>query len=170
MIAAGAWSKQLAAEAGDQVILETERGYHALIKDPGFELRLPVMPSDGKMSNVMTPQGLRLAGQVELAGLDAAPNWKRAEILRDFALRTWPGLPRDLPADRIKVWMGHRPSTPDGLPCIGLASGCADVVHAFGHGHIGLTAGPMTGKLVADLLAGRAPRINLAPYTARRFR
>ena len=170
VIAAGAWSKQLAAEAGDQVILETERGYHALIKDPGFELRLPVMPSDGKMSNVMTPQGLRLAGQVELAGLDAAPNWKRAEILRDFALRTWPGLPRDLPADRIKVWMGHRPSTPDGLPCIGLASGCADVVHAFGHGHIGLTAGPMTGKLVADLLAGRAPRINLAPYTARRFR
>jgi D-amino-acid dehydrogenase len=170
VIAAGAWSKQLAAEAGDQVILETERGYHALIKDPGFELRLPVMPSDGKMSNVMTPQGLRLAGQVELAGLDAAPNWKRAEILRDFAVRTWPGLPRDLPADRVKVWMGHRPSTPDGLPCIGFASGCADVVHAFGHGHIGLTAGPMTGKVVADLVAGRAPRVNTAPYSARRFR
>jgi D-amino-acid dehydrogenase len=170
VIAAGAWSKTLAAEAGDAVPLETERGYHALIKDPGIELRLPVMPSDGKMSNVMTPQGLRLAGQVELAGLDAAPNWKRAEILRDFALRTWPGLPRDLPADRVKVWMGHRPSTPDGLPCIGPASGCADVLHAFGHGHVGLTAGPATGKLVADLIAGRAPGIDPAPYAARRFR
>jgi D-amino-acid dehydrogenase len=169
VIAAGAWSKTLAAVAGDAVPLETERGYHALIKDPGIELCLPVMPSDGKMSNVMTPQGLRLAGQVELAGLDAVPNWKRAEILRDFALRTWPGLPRDLPADRVKVWMGHRPSTPDGQPCIGPASGCADVLHAFGHGHVGLTAGPATGRLVADLIAGRAPGIDPAPYAARRF-
>jgi D-amino-acid dehydrogenase len=170
VIAAGAWSKALATAAGDAVPLETERGYHALIRDPGIELRLPVMPSDGKMAHVMTPQGLRLAGQVELAGLDAAPNWKRAEILRDFALHTWPDLPRDLPADRVKFWMGHRPSTPDGLPCIGPASGCADVVYAFGHGHIGLTAGPATAKLVADLIAGRTPRVDPAPYTARRFR
>jgi D-amino-acid dehydrogenase len=66
--------------------------------------------------------------------------------------------------------MGHRPSTPDGLPCIGPASGCADVVYAFGHGHIGLTAGPATGKLVADLIAGRTPRVDPAPYAARRFR
>jgi D-amino-acid dehydrogenase len=160
----------LAAEAGDYVPLETERGYHALIADPGIELRLPMMPSDGKMAHVMTPQGLRIAGQVELAGLDAAPNWKRAEILRDFALSTWPGLPRDLPAERVKVWMGHRPSLPDGLPCIGPASGCPDVMYAFGHGHIGLTAGPATGALVADLIAGRAPKVDPSPYAARRFR
>jgi D-amino-acid dehydrogenase len=170
VIAAGAHSKALAAQAGDYVPLETERGYHAVVKDPGIEPRIPVMPSDGKMAHVMTPAGLRLAGQVELAGLDAAPNWKRAEILRDFALTTWPGLPRDLPAERVKVWMGHRPSMPDGLPCIGVASDCADVLHAFGHGHVGLTAGPATGKLVADLVAGRAPLIDPAPYTARRFR
>jgi D-amino-acid dehydrogenase len=170
VIAAGAWSKALAAEAGDYVPLETERGYHALIADPGIELRLPMMPSDGKMAHVMTPQGLRIAGQVELAGLDAAPNWKRAEILRDFALSTWPGLPRDLPAERVKVWMGHRPSLPDGLPCIGPASGCPDVMYAFGHGHIGLTAGPATGALVADLIAGRAPKVDPSPYAARRFR
>lgn len=170
VIAAGAWSKTLAAQAGDYVPLETERGYHALIKDPGIAPRLPVMPSDGKMSNVMTPQGLRLSGQVELAGLHAAPNWKRAEILRDFAASVWPDLPRDLPADRVKFWMGHRPSTPDGMPCIGLASGCQDVVHAFGHGHIGLTAGPATGKLVADLIAGRTPKVDPTPFSVRRFR
>jgi D-amino-acid dehydrogenase len=169
VIAAGAWSKVLAAQAGDRVPLETERGYHVVITDPGIAPRLPVMPSDGKMSNVMTPQGLRLAGQVELAGIDAEPNWKRAEVLRDFALRMWPGLPRDLPAERVKMWMGHRPSMPDGLPCIGFASGCADVVHAFGHGHIGLTAGPGTAKLVADLIAGRRPQVDPAPFSARRF-
>jgi len=113
--------------------------------------------------------GLRIAGQVELAGLAAAPDWRRSEILRDYALRTFPGLPRDLPADRVKVWMGHRPSTPDGLPVIGPASGCADVVYAFGHGHVGLTTGPITGRLVADLLGGHPPVIDPAPYSARRF-
>jgi D-amino-acid dehydrogenase len=169
VISAGARSRTLAAAAGDRVSLETERGYHAVIENPGIELRYPVMPSDGKMANVMTNHGLRMAGQVELAGLDAAPNWKRAEILRDFALRTWPGLPRDLPADRVKLWMGHRPSTPDGLPCIGPASGSADIVHAYGHGHVGLAGGAMTGRLVADVVSGVAPTIDLAPFSPQRF-
>jgi D-amino-acid dehydrogenase len=170
VIAAGAWSKTLAAAVGDVVPLETERGYHVLIKDPGISPRYPVQPSDGKMACVMTPAGLRMAGQVELAGLEAAPNWERAEVLLRFARKVFPEIPADLPRDRIKVWMGHRPSTPDGLPCIGSASGCADVVHAFGHGHIGLTAGAMTGKLVADLVSGRTPPFDLSPYSATRFR
>jgi D-amino-acid dehydrogenase len=169
VIAAGAWSKMLAAAAGDRVLLETERGYHAVISDPGIAPRYPVMPSDGKMACVMTPAGLRLAGQVELAGLDAAPNWQRAEVLLAFARRIYPGLPADIPPERVKLWMGHRPSTPDGLPCLGPASGCADVIHAFGHGHVGLTAAARTGKVVADLLAGRTPPFDLAPYAASRF-
>ena len=85
VIAAGAHSKALARAAGDPVSLETERGYHAVITDPGIAPRYPVMPSDGKMACVMTPAGLRLAGQVELAGLDAAPNWRRGEVLLKFA-------------------------------------------------------------------------------------
>ena len=170
VIAAGAFSKPLAAAAGDRVLLETERGYHVVISDPGVAPRYPMMPSDGKMACVMTPGGLRLAGQVELAGLRAAPDWRRAEVLLAFARKVYPGLPADLPAERVKLWMGHRPSTPDGLPVLGRASGCADVVHAFGHGHVGLTAAAMTGKLVADLVAGRPPPFDLAPYAAARFR
>jgi D-amino-acid dehydrogenase len=106
---------------------------------------------------------------VELAGLDAAPNWQRAAVLRDFARQVFPDLPADLPEGKVKVWMGHRPSTPDGLPCIGPASGCADVVHAFGHGHVGLTAGAMTARLVADLMGGKPAAFPLAPYAAQRF-
>ncbi len=154
---------------GDRVPLETERGYHAVITQPGIAPRYPVMPSDGKMACVMTPQGLRLAGQVELAGLDAAPNWRRAEVLRDFARQVFPDLRRDLPEGAVKVWMGHRPSMPDGLPCIGPASGCGDVVHAFGHGHVGLTAGAATGRLVADLVGGRQPEMGIGAYSAGRF-
>ena len=169
VICAGARSRGLARAAGDRVPLETERGYHAMIADPGTGPRHPIMPSDGKMAVTMTRGGLRIAGQVELAGLDAPPDWRRADILRDYALRTFPNLPRDLPAERVKVWIGHRPSTPDSLPVIGPAGGCADIVHAFGHGHVGLAAGPVTGRLVADLVAGRAPVIDPAPYSPRRF-
>lgn len=170
MIAAGAYSKVLAAAAGDRVLLETERGYHVVISDPGVAPRYPVMPSDGKMACVMTPAGLRLAGQVELAGLQAAPNWQRAEVLLRFVRKVYPAVPADLPAERVKMWMGHRPSTPDGLPVLGPASGSADIIHAFGHGHVGLTAGATTGKVVADLVAGRQPGLDLAPYSAARFR
>jgi len=169
VIAAGAWSKALASAAGDFVPLETERGYHVTITDPGVEPRYPVMPSDGKMAFAMTPAGLRTGGQVELAGLDAAPDWRRADVLLKFVREVYPGVPADLPPERIKVWMGHRPSTPDGLPCLGVASGCADVVHAFGHGHVGLTAGATTGRLVAEIIGGGPVSIDLAPYAARRF-
>jgi D-amino-acid dehydrogenase len=170
VIAAGAQSRPLAAAAGDRVPLETERGYHAVIEGAEVGPRTPLMPSDGKMAITMTARGLRVAGQVEIAGLTAAPNWKRAEILRDHLLRSFPGLPRDLSPERVRLWMGHRPSLPDGLPCLGPASATPDIVHAFGHGHVGLVAGPRTGRLVAALLAGRVAEVPLGPFDPRRFR
>lgn len=169
VIAAGAFSKTLAAAAGDRVSLETERGYHATILGAECGPRTPLMPSDGKMAHTVTRGGLRIAGQVELAGLAARPNWRRAEILRDFALRTYPRLPRTLGPERVRFWMGHRPATPDSLPCIGPASASPDIVHAFGHGHVGLAAGATTGRLVADLIGGRRPAFDLSPYAPQRF-
>lgn len=169
VIAAGAWSKPLAQLAGDDVALETGRGYLVVIRDPGFALGQPIMPSDGQMANIMTPQGLRLAGQMEIAGLEAKRNVRRARVLFNHALGTYPGLPSPVPRENIAIWMGHRPSTPDSLPCIGPASGCADIVHCFGHGHIGLAAGAISGRLAADLVAGRTPVIDPAPYDPGRF-
>ena len=169
VICAGAYSRDLAAAAGSDVPLETERGYHAMILETEIGPRTPLMPYDGKMSVTLTDRGLRCAGQVEIAGLAAAPNWKRAAILRDHLLRSFPNLPRDLPADRVKVWMGHRPSMPDGLPCIGPAGASGDVLLAFGHCHVGLVAGPRTALAVAGLLTGRAPDLPLAPFNPSRF-
>jgi D-amino-acid dehydrogenase len=168
VLAAGARSAALAAAAGDRVVLETERGYHAVIAAPEVMPRHPIMPSDGKMVYTPMDGGLRVAGQVELAGLEAAPNWQRAEVLRRHLQASFPDLARDLPPERIRVWMGHRPSTPDGLPCIGPGN-CPDVIHAYGHGHIGLSTGPLTGALVADVIAGRKPRIDIAPFSPGRF-
>ncbi|MBP0443861.1 FAD-binding oxidoreductase [Roseomonas sp. SSH11] len=169
VIAAGARSKHLAAAAGSRVPLETERGYHAVVLDAEVGPRIPIMPSDGKMGITPTRAGLRASGQVEIAGLEAAPNWRRAEILLDHLLRAFPKLPRDLPPERIAVWMGHRPSMPDGLPCLGVSAATPDVVLAFGHGHVGLVAAPRSALAAAALAAGVKPEIDLGPYDPRRF-
>ena len=116
----------------------------------------------------MHARGLRVAGQVEIAGNDAPPDWRRAEVLRQHLGALFPAISADQLSGG-RVWMGRRPSTPDGLPCIGLASGCQGVVHAYGHGHVGLGSSARTGRLVAQLLQGATPDIDLAPFSPQRF-
>jgi D-amino-acid dehydrogenase len=168
VIAAGIHSKALARAAGDRIPMESERGYHGIIADSGITLRTPVMPSDGRMGNTTTRAGLRLSGQVELASVEAEPNWRRVDILLGHARATYPGL-GEVDGAKVLRWMGHRPSTPDGRPVIGPASATGDIIHAFGHGHVGLAAGPVSGRLVADLVGDRSPVIDLAPFAAPRF-
>ena len=96
-------------------------------------------------------------------------NTTAAEILREHLFSMFPKLPRDIPPSRIKTWFGHRPSMPDGRPCIGHASATRDVVYAFGHGHVGLVGSARTGRLVAQLLSGQPPEIPLAPFAPARF-
>lgn len=170
VISVGSRAKRLAEMAGDRISLETERGYHAVLRQPEAGPRIPTMFADCKVITSPMQQGLRIAGQVEIAENDDTPNWRRAEILRDLLLTLYPGLARDLSADRIELWMGRRPSTPDGLPCIGLASGSNDIIHAYGHGHVGLVGSARTGRLVAQLASGQPSDIPLGPFSPQRFR
>ncbi|ACL61181.1 NAD(P)/FAD-dependent oxidoreductase [Methylobacterium nodulans] len=169
VVAAGARSKTLAASLGDALPLESERGYHVMIPDAKVGPRTPMMASDAKMIANFMNGGLRAAGQVEFAGLAAVPNWKRAEILRNHLISMFPGLAGTVPADRLRVWLGHRPSMPDGRPCIGPARKTSDVIYAFGHGHVSLVGSARTGRLVAQLVSCSAPEIPLAPFDPRRF-
>jgi glycine/D-amino acid oxidase-like deaminating enzyme len=169
VVAAGAWSKPLAASLGDPVPLETERGYHIMVGDPEVMPRLPVADAEGKFVATPMETGLRFAGTVELAGLAAPPDWRRARILLEQGRRLLPGLRADYPEERLSRWMGHRPSLPDSLPCLGPSTRSPDVIYAFGHGHVGMAASPMTGKLVAELVTGRAPSIDITPFRAGRF-
>ena len=169
VIAVGARSKAFAALAGDDVSLETERGYHAVVSGVSVGPRVPTMFADCKVIVTEMNQGLRVAGQVEIAEADDTPNWRRAEILRDHLLTLYPSLPRDLSPEQIQIWMGRRPSTPDGLPCLGLASGCTDIIHAYGHGHVGLVGSARTGRIVAQLAAGQQSEIDLSPFSPTRF-
>ena len=165
VVAAGAWSRDLAAELGARVPLDTERGYHVQFPDPGFAPRLPVYSTERAMVATPLELGLRVAGTVELGGLKAAPSWGRAEVLLRQARRWFPGLER---AEHTR-WMGFRPSMPDSLPVIGRAPGARNAVLAFGHGHCGMMMGARTGELVTALLAGRDPGIDMKAYDPQRF-
>jgi D-hydroxyproline dehydrogenase len=152
VIAAGARSRGLAAQAGDRVPLDTERGYH-LEWDMGTpRLNRPSCPV--ALGFYLSPMAgrLRAAGTVELGGLDAPPSPHRLARLEEGARAVFPDLG---PPDRS--WMGLRPSLPDSLPVLGPSRGGANVIHAFGHGHLGLTLAPVTADAVAAWIAGRDP-------------
>jgi D-amino-acid dehydrogenase len=132
--------------------------------------RIPTADADGKFVATPMELGLRFAGTVELAGLAAPPDWRRARILLEQGRRMLPGLAANYPEERISVWMGHRPSMPDSLPVLGPSSASPDVIYAFGHGHVGMTSAPMTGRIVAELVSGRTAPIDISPFAATRFR
>lgn len=169
VLAAGAWSKPLAAQLGDRVPLDTERGYHAIVKDPEKTLRAPALYVDGNFGLTPMETGLRLTGTVELAGLHAPPNWARSRVLVEQARRILPGLLADDDDARVSRWMGFRPSLPDSLPVIGPSSRYSNAFYAFGHGHVGMCGASTTGKIVAELIGDKPTSIDIAPFSARRF-
>jgi len=165
IIAAGAWSKRLTAPLGNPVPLETERGYNTTLPPGAFDLRRQLI--FGGHGFVITPleTGIRIGGAVELGGLRLKPNYKRADAMLAKAASFLPGLR----TGDGKQWMGFRPSLPDTLPVIGPSRASRRILYAFGHGHLGLTQAAATGRLVADLVSGVHPAIDLKPFSPQRF-
>ena len=164
VIAAGAHSRALARAAGDRVPLDTERGYHLEWDMPTPRLSRPTCPTSRGFYLCPMQGRLRVAGTVELGGLTAPPSPHRLEKLAEGARAIFP----DLGAPD-RSWMGRRPSMPDSLPVIGRSAAGAEVIHAYGHGHIGLTLAPITASIVSDLVAGRPSAIDISAYRATRF-
>jgi D-amino-acid dehydrogenase len=169
VVAAGAHSRPLTKALGDRIPLDTERGYHIVIPGSSATPRIPVMDTLGKFVATPMEGGLRIAGTVEFAGLEAQPDWQRAYKLLPLARRLFPGLNQSPDATELPKWMGFRPSMPDSLPVIGRSHRSPHVIYAFGHGHVGMAAGAQTGLVVADLVAGRPPAFPLAPFSPQRF-
>lgn len=165
VIAAGAHSGRIASMIGDRFPLDTERGYNATVAEPGIDLNRPTSDMDRRFFATSMSHGLRIAGTVEIAGLDAPPNYERARMLLHQGRDMFPNLSG---AD-AEVWMGRRPSMPDSVPVIGRSPHAANAWYAFGHGHIGLTTAPVTGRLISELLCGDAPHIDPSPYQPSRF-
>ena len=165
VVAAGAWSHQITAQLGVRIPLETERGYHVMLAHPEVQPRHVIMESEHKFVATPMETGIRFAGTAELAGLTASPNYERADILLRLGKRMFPGLS----GTEKTEWMGHRPSLPDSRPVIGKCPDIPNVLFAFGHGHRGLIGAPMTGEIIADLMAKRQPKIDITPFRPERF-
>ncbi|MDN3452325.1 MULTISPECIES: FAD-dependent oxidoreductase [unclassified Psychrobacter] len=165
MLSAGAHSKTLAKQlTGVNVPLETERGYHLMLPQESTRLQIPVSSMDRRF--IMTPMedGLRLAGTVEYAGLDAPPNMQQATMLLQQAQ---PMLKTPLNATDSVSWMGFRPSTADSLPIIDKVD---RVFLNFGHQHLGLTQAVVSAQMIAEYYFDEDHTIDPKPYQLARFK
>lgn len=166
VIATGVWSARLSQKIDVPTRLESERGYHIEFAGASNLPRVPYMVADGKFVATPMAAGLRIAGLVEFGGLQAGPSAAPSELLMRGLKKLYP----DFTYDSKSLWMGHRPSTVDSLPVLGCSKKSPHVFFAYGHQHIGLTAGAKTGRLLAQLISGATPNIDMAAYAPDRFR
>jgi D-hydroxyproline dehydrogenase len=164
VLAAGAWSRSLARQGGENVPLDTERGYHIEFAMDACPIKRPVSPVD--LGFYITPMEgrLRVAGLVELGGLFAPANPDRIALLERGIRKLLPNL-----GPVHGQWLGFRPSVPDSLPVIGRARRSQNLILAFGHGHLGMTLAGVTSRIVADLVQGQNDIADISPFRPDRF-
>jgi len=167
VVAAGMETSEIARSLGEPIPLETERGYHTQIMAPGGggALRYSLIWPERAFMVTPTAGGIRVGGSVEMAGLHRAPNWRRARILVEHAKFAVPSLE----VENTTEWMGHRPATPDTIPILSASAKTKGLFYATGHGHLGLTYSATTGIVMADLVQGRTPAVDLKPFRIDRF-
>lgn len=165
VVAAGAWSMKLIRPLGIEIPLEAERGYHVTMNEPGVNFSRTIMETDAMMVATPMAMGARFAGTVELAEVDAPPNYARADSVQKAAQRMFPKL-NPQPQTR---WMGCRPSLPDGLPVIDKAPGFENLFLAFGNAHTGMIGGPNTGRIAASMACQKPLNLDTRAFAAERF-
>ncbi|MGH7707688.1 MAG: NAD(P)/FAD-dependent oxidoreductase [Vulcanimicrobiaceae bacterium] len=165
LICAGAWSAPLMRSLRYTVPLAMARGYHLMLSNPGIELKHPIIFFEPHFAATPMLDGIRLAGTVEFAPAHAPMKPHRSEMLYDLAKRY---LPR-LRSEPSTMWMGVRSMTPDSLPVIGKAQRHENLYYSFGHGHLGFTQAAISARCIADVIGGRTPPIDVAPFDLDRF-
>ncbi|MCX5537972.1 FAD-binding oxidoreductase [Paraburkholderia sp. CNPSo 3076] len=165
VVAAGTGARRFFGALGVSVPLEGIAGYQVVVADPGVEMRHSTIYADGGFCFTPMTRGLQIGGTIEFAGQGAAPNFKRADIILEKAKRVLP----ELRTANVEYGVGYRPFLPDTKPVIDRSRRLENVFMAFGHGQLGLTLGATTGRLIADMVAGRPTRQDLAPFSAYRF-
>ena len=164
VLSTGVWSKPWIKKLGINVPLESERGYHIELAHPNCAPRVPLMITTGKFVATPMENALRCAGVVEFGGAEAPASEAPLALLRKKVCAAFP----DLEMVRETSWLGHRPAPTDSLPLIGEIKNTG-VFAGFGHHHIGMTAGPKTGRIIAGLITGKPQNVDLAPYRPERF-
>ena len=165
VVCAGAYSAKLARMLGEPIPLETERGYHSQIMAPGITMKHSIIWPARAFMVTPTAGGIRVGGTVEMAGLDAAPDYRRAKVTVRRAMTALP----NQKCDDVTEWMGHRPALPDTVPILSASAKTHGLFYATGHGHLGLTYAATTARLMGELISGGRPVVDLHPYRINRF-
>ncbi len=165
LVAAGVWSRRLAAMLGTRAPLEAERGYHAMFRGTDVAMNGGIISVDRHIAVTPMAEGVRVGGVAEFAPPEAPPDPRIAARVRRHGEALFPGLE----GGRVTEWVGPRPSHPDSKPVIGRSPRHPNAWFAFGHDHLGLTMGGITGRLIAELAAGRPTSVDLAPFRPDRF-
>jgi D-amino-acid dehydrogenase len=165
VLAAGVFAARLAKQLGEPMPLETERGYHTQIMDPGISMRHSIIWPAKAFMVTPTAGGIRVGGTVEMAGIDAPPDFRRSKITVKRAKEALP----DLQVKDFTEWMGHRPAFPDTVPVMSASAKHKGLYYALGHGHLGLTYAATNARLMGDLISGVTPPVDMTPYRVDRF-
>lgn len=170
ILAAGSWSPSLVRNLHLSIPIQAAKGYSLTAKRPAASPAMPLLLDEARVAvtPMMSPSGptLRLGGTLELAGLDLSINLRRVNAILRAARKYLIGLEQ---IDKVEVWAGLRPCTPDGLPILGRAPACSNLIVASGHAMLGMSLGPITGKLVAQTACGERPDLDLKPFRLERF-
>ncbi len=169
ILAAGAWSSILAKQVGAPILMEPAKGYSVTVKKRSADQgpTRPLAVDDSKVA--ITPLGkdhFRYSSTLELAGFDPSINPTRLAVNKKALQAVLPDMEV---LDEEAPWSGYRPLTPDGLPYIGRSERVSNLIFATGHGMLGVTHGPITGKLVSEIVTGQEPSIKLEPMRPDRF-
>ncbi len=164
VLATGVWSKPLMGKLGLNVPLEPERGYHIVYQNPNVRPNAPMMVTTGKFVATPTDEGLRCAGVVEFGGMTDVKSKAALGLMRKKVNEIFP----TMHAATEEEWLGFRPAPSDSLPLVGEV-GSTGIFTAFGHHHIGLTGGPKTGRMIADMVTGNQMNIDTTPFAPNRF-
>lgn len=167
VLAAGTWTRALAREIGVHVPVEPAKGYHVEVDTPALRGGIPIYMEEARVIATPLDGRLRLAGTLELSGMDMRVDPVRLQALVGAGRRTL-GLPASLRT--VNVWRGLRPCAPDGLPVIGRVDGVENLLLATAHAMLGITLAPVTGEIVASLVGGEPPAHDVAPFAPSRFR
>ena len=166
ILATGSWSPDVARDLKLRIPIQAAKGYSITLENPSVAPKIPL--SFGEARVVVNPLGnsLRLAGTLELAGMDFSINSRRVDAMRKASSGYLAGLDT---AKVIEIWRGLRPCTPDGLPIISRSREFDNLIIAAGHAMLGMSLGPITGKLVSQLVNGEKTEVDVFPFRMERF-
>lgn len=163
VVAAGVWSRKITEELAEPQRIDAERGYNLTVPNCEPALSHALVFAERGVVATQLSSGLRLGGWDELGGITRKPNPGLFAKMELLAAELLPGFDWT----KGKRWMGLRPSLPDGLPVIGQSKKHSNVYYAFGHGHLGMTLGAITGLAIANMIAGEVAPFDLTPFAVR---